>query len=241
MARRRVRVPILATGVAVALVAAATSLEARQGGAPLPPTALPPAVAGNLVGLVWQADPSGPSVTAYRLFAGSGPGLSDVAILDVPANPTAFSASAPTGTYFVRIVAVNASGASLPSNEIVVLVTGGPPPCVLPGIPTGLRASASGNVVTVLWNGPSTGGVPLGYQLWVGSAPGAMNLGAFPIGNTTALTSPAPNGVYFLRILATNACGNSAPSAETSVTVGGGGGGLSIESSTCDDADLVSA
>ena len=41
------------------------------------------------------------------------------------------------------------------------------------------------------------------------------------MGLTTTVTSPAPAGPYFVRVVATSACGNSAPSAEASFVIGG--------------------
>jgi hypothetical protein len=152
--------------------------------------------------------------------------LSDLAIVAVPTNPTVFTAVAPPGTYYVRVLAVNLTGASS-SNEIVVTVGGGGV-CLVPGAPTGLTATPAANSVTVRWNVPLTGGPPTGYALLVGSASGVANIGTFPVGPATSISSPAPAGQYFVRAIAINPCGNSAPSSEVSFTIGGGGGALSL-------------
>jgi predicted phage tail protein len=73
---------------------------------------------GSLVTLSWTA-PSGGTPAGYIIEAGSDPGLSDIATIRV-GNVTSFSTEAPPGTYFVRVRAVNALGAGLPSNEVVV-------------------------------------------------------------------------------------------------------------------------
>jgi hypothetical protein len=85
-----------------------------------PPQALTSRVDGRTVTLSWSgaANPS----SQYRIEAGSASGLADLAVLMLPPAPNQFSVSAPPGTYFVRIRAVNACGASAPSNEIVVSV-----------------------------------------------------------------------------------------------------------------------
>jgi hypothetical protein len=49
-------------------------------------------------------------------------------------------AAVPEGTYYVRLRAVNASGASPPSNEVAVIT--GPNVCPTPAVPTGLTALA---------------------------------------------------------------------------------------------------
>jgi hypothetical protein len=53
------------------------------------------------------------------LEAGSAPGLTDVASLQI-GPVTSFSTTAPPGVYYVRVRSVNARGAGQPSNEIIV-------------------------------------------------------------------------------------------------------------------------
>jgi hypothetical protein len=78
-------------------------------------------VTDSLVTLSWSAPVGGCAPSGYVIQAGSAPGLSNLAILNVgPA--TELSVSAPPGTYFVRVVAVNAFGGSVPSVEIIVTV-----------------------------------------------------------------------------------------------------------------------
>lgn len=218
----RSRAIVFALPLVVVVSAAIASLEARQAGAPLPPTLQPASVSGNLVELAWAASPAGGVPTSYQIQAGSGPGLANLAVLGVAAVPTLLQTSAPPGTYYVRIVAINAQGISAPSNEIIVTV-GGPGTCALPAAPTGLTSTVSGGSVTLRWEVGAGGGPPSGFTLLVGSTPGAANLGIFAGGFTLSLTSPAPAGQYFVRVAATNSCGTSAPSNETSFAIGGGG------------------
>ena len=81
--------------------------------------ASPQAGAGSDVNLLWFAPPTGPRPTGYVIEAGSAPGLADLASLQV-GPVTSFSTTAPPGIYYVRVRAVNARGASQPSNEIIV-------------------------------------------------------------------------------------------------------------------------
>ena len=188
---------------------------------PNQPTLGAPAVNGNNVSFTWAAASTGCPATAFALHAGSAPGLSDIASVTVGADLRLFTAVAPPGTYYVRIFALNSSGTSAASNEVTVVV-GGSGPCLVPGAPTGLAATVLPGSVTLRWNAPLTGAAPIGYLLVVGSTTGATNLGTYAVGLTTTVTSPAPNGPYFVRVVATNACGNSAPSAETFFVIGGG-------------------
>jgi predicted phage tail protein len=78
--------------------------------------------AGGLVTLTWNAPASGGAVTSYLVEAGSSPGLSDLATMSTGNAGTVFNASAPAGTYYVRVRAVNGGGASAASGEVVVVV-----------------------------------------------------------------------------------------------------------------------
>ena len=91
--------------------------------APGAPSSLAAAVgAGGSVTLNWAAPVTGGAPTGYVIEAGSAPGLSNVAVAPTGSTATTFGAVAPTGTYFVRVRAVNAGGASGASNEVVVIV-----------------------------------------------------------------------------------------------------------------------
>jgi Fibronectin type III domain len=87
-------------------------------GAPGAPNTLVASRVNATVNLRWNA-PSGSSVTGYIIEAGSEPGLSDLARIQVGPGTT-FSAVAPAGTYFIRVRALNSRGPGLPSNEVTV-------------------------------------------------------------------------------------------------------------------------
>lgn len=69
--------------------------------------------------LRWNVPTSGAPPTGYIIEAGSAPGLSNLAVLPV-GNVTTFATTAPPGTYYVRVRAVNPRGTGDASNEIVV-------------------------------------------------------------------------------------------------------------------------
>lgn len=96
------------------------SIEAlvSVGGCSAPvPTALTSVVQGAAVSLSWTPV-SG--ATGYALEAGSSPGAANLLVL--PVAGVSFSATAPPGTYFVRVRALSACGASQPSNEVTVSI-----------------------------------------------------------------------------------------------------------------------
>lgn len=204
-----------------ALGMAVVPAEARQSGAPLPPMLLTANALNGVASLEWLPNAAGSAPTTYQLLVGTDPGVSNVATVTAPAGQTRYTAMAPPGSYYVRVIAANALGVSAPSNEILVIVSG-VVGCGIPVTPTGLAVTVAGALVTLRWDAPSSGGAPTGYVLQLGSFAGGSDLGSFGLGLTTTITAPAPPGQYFARLVAANACGGSAPSAERSFTVGGG-------------------
>ncbi len=168
-----------------------------------------------LVNLQWSAPATG-LAQGYRFSVGSGPGLSNLSVVDLPASPTALAGLAPYGTYFVRVQATNVCGASVPSNEIMLVVQ----PCTAaPLAPAGLTIAKSGTFLSISWTAP-TGTPATSYTLAVGDAPGLSNLAVLATGTTsTTLAGNAPVGQYHVRVLAQNACGLSGPSNEVFIAV----------------------
>jgi large repetitive protein len=94
-------------------------IEIRAPGTPQAPTTLMQVNATGIVDLRWTASAGGYAATAYLIEAGTAPGLSDLARLNV-GNVTRFTTTAPPGVYYIRVRAINDRGMSLPSNEVVV-------------------------------------------------------------------------------------------------------------------------
>lgn len=182
---------------------------------PGPPTNLVASVSGTTLTLTWGAPASGGQPLAYLIDAGTGPGGTNIAAGVNVGNILGASAGVPVGQYFIRVRALNAQGAGLPSNEVVAQVGSTGPP----GAPTNLDFTVLGGAVQLRWSAPATGGTPTGYNVEVGSDIGASNYGVVAVGNVTSVTNPnAPAGTYFVRVRATNAFGPSAPSNERIIT-----------------------
>jgi cellulose 1,4-beta-cellobiosidase len=108
--------------------------------------------------------------------------------------------------------AVNAAGASAPSN-IVDVVVGAAAPCVSPTAPATVNASLNSGTGTVTWSAVAGA---TSYLVRAGSAPGGSDLFNGNVGNvTSASASGLPAGFRaFVRVHAVNACGTSGPSTE---------------------------
>lgn len=179
---------------------------------PEPPTALRAStVLGNRVTLDWSASPSA-GIVGYVVEGGVSSGQ---VLGSVPTGSavTRFTLDAPTGTFFVRVHAVGASGRSAASNEIQIAVNTPSPPSA----PTGLLGLADGSTLQLVWNAGS-GGPATGHILDVSGA----FAGSLPIGPGARFTFGGVSpGSYTFAVRAQNASGASAPSAPVTLTFPG--------------------
>ncbi len=192
---------------------------------PAVPTGLATAASGSTVTITWQTPAVGCAPTSYIIQAGSAPELSNLANFSTGNTATSFSASGVgAGSYYIRVLGVNAAGAGGPSPD-VLLVVGGGGCSAAPGASPGLSVSVSTSTVTFAWLAAS--GSPGSYILQAGSSSGSSNLGVINTGNALSYTATGvPNGTYYARVVATNACGNSPASNEVTATVGGPAGAI---------------
>jgi hypothetical protein len=135
----------------------------------------------------------------------------------LPGSATSFSVNAPPGVYHVRLRARNACGPGAPSPDVIVTVG---TTCTPPSAPQNLLASVSSQVVTLGWTPPAAGTPPVTYTLHAGSSPGLSNIAIVPMGTQTSLQAAVANGTYYVRVVATNACGTSSASNEATIVVG---------------------
>jgi hypothetical protein len=183
---------------------------------PGPPRNLAVSVAGSVLTFNWQPPNTGGAPASYVLEAGTATGTADIGSFDLGLTP-AVTASAPSGTYYVRVRSRNVNGLSTPSNEVVAVVGSG---CVVPAAPAGLSFTVSGAVVTLNWS-PPAGAAPAAYIIEVGSVAGAANLAIIDTGGpVTTLAASAPPGRYFVRVKARSACGVGPASNEQVINVG---------------------
>lgn len=90
---------------------------------------------------------------------------------------------------------------------------------ILPGAPRDAVVSGGSHRAKLYWNAPTSGGVPTSYVIQIGLYPGTAEQAVIDTsGPATAADLPwLPGGPYYLRVLATNAAGTSAPSNELRV------------------------
>lgn len=191
------------------------------------PTLFSPVVAGQQVTLSWSAVPG---ATAYRLGIGITPGVVNYSEVVGPVTTLTFR-SPFVGTGYVRVQALDSTGAGAPSNEVTLVVGGGA--TAVPAAPVNLQATPVGSSVHFSWGPGMGGGLPLGVILEAGTFPGGANMGAVPLPISTGVTVPGvPPGIYYVRAYAANAAGRSLPSNEVLVNTTPGGGCTVPEAST---------
>jgi hypothetical protein len=187
------------------------------GGGPLPdaPRAAQAWMIGSRLMMTWDEPEAGGAPTNYLVEAGTAPGLANLAT--IVSTRRAFTYTpVPAGFYFLRVRAVNATGASAPSNDVMIVAGGASSP---PRAPHQVGARAAGSTVTFTWSAPA--GSVTGYVLEAGSAPGLSNLAVADIGLVTTISfAQVPAGRYYVRIRAVNALGRSVASDEVVVSVG---------------------
>jgi peptidyl-Asp metalloendopeptidase len=183
------------------------------GTAPSAPLNLQASVAGNTITVSWQAPAQGTPIATYIVRAGTGPGLSNVYDGAV-GGVTAVSSPIANGTYYIRVLAQNATGTG-PATADVMATVGVPP-----GVPQNVVASAAGGTITLSWSPPASGGAVSTYLVQAGTAPGSANIFNGAVGAVTTVSGPVGPGTYYLRVLAQGPGGTSAPSSDASVTVG---------------------
>jgi hypothetical protein len=88
---------------------------------PGPVFALEGGVSGSNVSLSWAAPSVGTGPFQYRIEAGSGPGLANLANITV-AGTTFSTAGVPPGVYYVRVRALGMAGVGPAGNEVVIAV-----------------------------------------------------------------------------------------------------------------------
>lgn len=180
---------------------------------PVPAALTVTSVVGNRVSLRWNP-PTGAVATGYVIEGGVAPSQV-MGSLPTGGTGTTFSFDAPTGSFYLRVHAVTASGRSGPSNEILVHVNVPQPPSA----PAALLGLVNGSALGLSWRNTATGGTPTSMVLDV---TGAVNASLpLPVGETFSFAG-VPPGTYTFAVRTLNAVGASAASPGVTLTFPGG-------------------
>ncbi|MGE0123359.1 MAG: hypothetical protein AB7U25_10515 [Vicinamibacterales bacterium] len=202
---------VRARAVAGAEVSAAsneTQILVNQAVAPSAPANLLATQSGSTIGLAWRNTFTSGQPTGLALD------VTGSATASIPlglADSVAFG-GVPGGSYTLRLRATNPAGTSVASNPVAVTVPG---VCAgVPQPPANFLAYRVGNLLTVVWDAPTTGPAPTSYTLLVSGA----FTGAFATAGRT-LFGTVPAGAYTLAVQSNHACGSSVPTNEQTVVV----------------------
>lgn len=181
--------------------------------APSAPTGLAATVNDATVTITWRAPAEGEAPQGYVLYAGTAPGLSNVGMATTTGTGISVP-NVPDGIYYVRVVSVGPGGRSAPTADLAINVH-----VTAPGTPVNVIGSttAGGNVL-VTWQPAPQGDAPAGYRVLVGHAPGATNY-VFDVTTPSIGGTAIPAATYYVRIVAVNGAGMSAPSTEVMLVV----------------------
>jgi hypothetical protein len=177
------------------------------------PTGLTASLSGTTVTIRWTAPAGGTPPQGYVLTAGSAPGQSNIGSASTTGTVLVVS-DVPDGIYYIRVVAVGASGTSAPTPEYTVNVRILPP--AAPANAMGIVGPARS--VRLSWSAAPAGGVPTRYRVLAGYQPGqtvyqfSTTLPSFGADNV-------PPATYYVRIVAENGAGVSPPSVELTIVV----------------------
>jgi hypothetical protein len=166
----------------------------------------------------WRTDtaPSAPPGHLLTFFSGGPSTISPATLVAQmsagPQTQATFGVPPGTqGTFSVRVAALGAGGASLPSAPATFTI--GPGGCLAPPVsPTGVTGTRAGRSVNVRWNASPSA---TSYAVEAGSFPGGTDLFAGNVGARTDVGGELdPRVPLFVRVVAVNGCGRSAPSGE---------------------------
>ena len=197
--------------------------------APSAPEGVSASVSGASVDVSWSAASDDVGVTGYEVHRSDVAGFTpDGSTLVGSTDGSTTSLTEPSvaaGTWYYRVVAVDAAGntsdSSDPATEAVVEEP--VPDTQAPSAPEGVSASVSGASVDVSWSAASDDVGVTGYEVHRSDVAGFTPDGSTFVGSTSGATSfldeSAPVGTWFYRVIASDAAGNVGPASEVSTPV----------------------
>ena len=200
------------TAVASVAPAAPTGVTAELNGARVVLRWSPGA--GDLRKLVPPPPSGGTAALSHVIAVSLAPGGPVAARVDTGSSDPEYSLVAPEGTFFVRVLARNATGTSLPSAEVRIDVR-----AAAPEAPVATIGGVNGGAVRLQWQAPPHGWPATSYLLEAGSTSGAADIGVLPVAGLAFSVAGVSPGRYYVRVRAVNAAGASAPGDEVVLDV----------------------
>ena len=90
-----------------------------------------------------------------------------------------------------------------------------------PATPGAVWTAVQGSTVSLTWSA-AAGAPATAYHVVAGSLPGGSDVGTAVVTTPSFVATGVSRGVYYVRIIATNGAGASAPTADVAITVGDG-------------------
>ncbi|MCW2848944.1 MAG: Fibronectin type domain protein [Marmoricola sp.] len=190
--------------------------------APTKPAGLSGGATGSTITLSWTASTDNVAVTGYRVYRGSSATFtpSDANLVSTVTGTT-FTQTAPAGTYYYRVVAVDGTGnASDASDAYAVTVADTTPPTQ----PANVTATPSNGAVNVAWSASTDNVGVTGYTVYRGTTADFTPAPPSSIGTSSTNSFSDPNvamGTYYYKVVARDAAGNASdPSTSATAVVG---------------------
>jgi WD40 repeat protein/methionine-rich copper-binding protein CopC len=194
------------------------NLQSTPASATITVGAAPPAIPTGLtatanatgISLDWADTANATGYNVYRSDAAAG---TYTKLTGTPVTVSAYNdTSAPVGTSYYRVTALNGAGESAQSNPASATRT------VPPAAPTGLAATATATGITLDW--ADQGGVT-GYNVFRAAAAAGpfTKVNGLPIAASAWDDTLAPAGASYYRVTAIGAGGESQPSTQVSATM----------------------
>jgi hypothetical protein len=189
--------------------------------APTAPAAVTVGLTGADVGLTWRASLDNVGVTGYEVHRSTTSGFapSPSTKVGTTTGTTYTDAGVPQGTFYYRIVALDAAANATSSSQVSIVATDVAPPTT----PTGVIATGGSSSASLAWTASTDNTGVVGYQVYRGTAPGVVPSPGSLLVTTTDpsyIDIPPTNGTWYYVITAQDAAGNvSGVSAEVNATI----------------------
>lgn len=184
---------------------------------PAAPAALTTYINGRTAMVTWAPGTGGGNPSSFVLHAGSAPGGTDIGVFPLGLGTQLTVPNLGAGTYHLRLFALNAGGASGPSNDAVIEMPAGGGCSVPPAL--GFTTMTFGRFVQLAWQPVPTAQ----YRMDVSAVPGGPVVlsQAFAPGSSMLSVTGAPIGTFYGKLTTGFSCGTQSTGTEQAIVVDG--------------------